>query len=62
MAQQALYPKLIESRIFDSQAEAIAWGKQKRQEYKDADMVAKVDTKPADSTRRRWLTEVFLKV
>lgn len=58
---QALYQKLLESRIFPSQAEAIEWGKTKREQYKAADMVVKVDTKPADPTRRRWLTEVFLK-
>jgi hypothetical protein len=45
---QALYQKLLESRIFPSQAEAIEWGKTKREQYKAADM-------------RRLITEVFLK-
>lgn len=58
---QALYQKLTESSIFNTQAEAIAWGKKKKEDYKAADMSVKVDTKPVDETRRRWITEVYLK-
>lgn len=62
MAQQALYQKLLESRVFPSQAEGISWGKQKKEQYAAADMTVKVDTEAADATRRRWITKVYAKV
>lgn len=59
---QALYPKVLESRIFDSQAEAKEWGSKKKEEYKMADNPVKVDVVPADATRRRWKAILYLKV
>lgn len=59
---QALYPKVLESRIFDSQAEAKAWGSDKKTDYKEAGNPVKVDVVPADATRRRWKAIVYLKV
>lgn len=58
---QALYQQILASRIFQSQADAVEWGKEQREKYKAADMTVKVDTNPVDATRRRWKTEVFLK-
>lgn len=59
---QALYAKLLESRIFTNQAEAIEWGKEQKTKYSQADVPVKVDTNPVDATRRRWKTTVFTKV
>lgn len=58
---QAVYQQLLTSEVFNTQAEAIAWGKIQKEQYKAAGMVVKVDTKPNDATRRRWVTEVYLK-
>ena len=58
---QALYAKLLESRAFPTQAEAVQWGKDKKEQYVAADMAVKVDTEAADATRRRWITKVYLK-
>lgn len=59
---QALYAKILESRIFENQQEAIDWGKNKKTEYTQASVPVKVDTNPVDATRRRWKTTVFTKV
>lgn len=59
---QALYQKVLESRLFGNQEEAMAWGKEKKEQYKNADIPVKVDTEPADATRRRWITKVYAKV
>ena len=59
--KQSLYQQVLESRIFDTQAEAIGWGNEQKERYKSADMSVKVDTNPVDATRRRWKTVVFLK-
>ena len=59
---QALYQQLVASEVFNSQAEAVAWGKTQKQQYKDAGMAVKVDTNPSDASRRRWITQVYLKV
>lgn len=59
---QALYQNIVESQMFFSQAEAVAWGKEKKAEYKAADMIVKVDINPVDATRRRWKADLFLKV
>jgi mannose/cellobiose epimerase-like protein (N-acyl-D-glucosamine 2-epimerase family) len=58
--KQTVYQQ-IEERIFPVQAEALAWGNKKKEEYKSADMSVKVDTNPVDATRRRWKTTVYLK-
>lgn len=60
-SNQALYQQVLESRIFDNQREATTWGKEKKEEFKAADMSVKVDTNPVDETRRRWKTTVYLK-
>ena len=57
----ALYTKILESRIFDSQKEATDWAKEKKSEYVAADTPVKTDTVPADATRRRWKSIVYLK-
>ena len=62
MAQQALYQQVVESKMFFSQAEAAAWGKQKKEEYKADNITIKVDVNPVDATRRRWKADLYLKV
>jgi len=59
---QAVYPKILESMIFPTQAEAIEWGDNKKSQYKEAGNPVKVDVVPADATRRRWKAIVYLKV
>ncbi len=61
MSAQALYQRVVESKTFNTQAEAIAWGKQEKEKYKQADIVVKVDTVPIDATRRQWKTQVYMK-
>lgn len=58
----SVYPKVLESVVFNTQAEALAWGDKKKEEYKNAGETVKVDTSPVDATRRRWKTTVYLKV
>lgn len=58
---QAVYQQLITSEVFNTQAEALAWGKEQKQKYKDAGMSVKTDTNPSDASRRRWITQVYLK-
>lgn len=58
---QSIYLKIVESQTFDTQAEALAWGKTKKKEYTESDIPVKVDTNPIDATRRRWVTEVYAK-
>lgn len=59
---QALYGKILESRIFNSRAEATEWGKTEKDNYKQAGNPVKVDVVPADATRRRWKAILYLKV
>lgn len=59
---KALYGKVLESRIFDSQAMAKEWGDKTKEEYKMSGNPVKVDVVPADATRRRWKAIVYLKV
>lgn len=59
---QALYQRLVESQIFNTQAEAREWGDKKKEQYLAADNPVKIDIVPADPTRRRWKAQVFLKV
>lgn len=62
MATQALYQNIVESQMFPTQQEAADWGKEKKNEYKQAGMTVKVDINPTDATRRRWKADLFLKV
>lgn len=57
----ATYSKILESRIFDKQEEALEWARKKKVEYVAADTPVKTDTVPADATRRRWKSIVYLK-
>lgn len=57
----AIYTKILESRIFDKQEDALEWSSKKKAEYVAADTPVKTDTVPVDATRRRWKSIVYLK-
>lgn len=57
----AVYGKILESRIFSTQQEAVVWATNKKIEFKEAGNPVKADVVPADATRRRWKAVIYLK-
>lgn len=60
MVTKPLYGKILTSRSFDTQAQAIAFAKEYKSEYKQADMSIKFDINRTASSE--WTATVYLKV
>lgn len=62
MPPKALYAHLLDSRTFETQAEAQKWAQSKKTEYAAGGITIKTDINPVDASRRRWKAEVFQKI